>query len=340
MPDLLVPALSIRNFKSIHRLDLECRRVNVLIGAPDSGKSNLLEAVGLLSWLGAEHAKLQDFVRLDRITQLFFEQETAHSILIDTGHCRAEIGYDAAASRFHIRLAFPQEADGEAVEQPLDIDSRGSGLFPQLSGHLHAYGWYQFSGEVSFISRRPGRLMPPAGSNLPAILLTARQLRQEAAELIAESGLRLLIRQHENLTPLELQQERDGVIISYPYQSLSDTLRRMLFYQLAISSNKQAVLCFEEPEAFAFPPYLKHLAETIATDSDNQYFIATHSPYVLTSLIEKTPQAELNVVLARRAQDRSGSQFTPLDAAQIEYLLDTEHGAFFNLDNLPEAAQA
>ena len=44
--------LEIKNFKSIEHLDIECRRINVLIGEPNTGKSNILEALGLISYAG------------------------------------------------------------------------------------------------------------------------------------------------------------------------------------------------------------------------------------------------------------------------------------------------
>ena len=63
----------------------------------------------------------------------------------------------------------------------------------------------------------------------------------------------------------------------------------MVFYMAAIESNRNATLVFEEPEAHAFPYYIKHLAECIALDENkNQYFIATHNPYLLTAIWEKS----------------------------------------------------
>ena len=44
--------VEIKNFKSIKDLRLDCKRINVFIGKPNVGKSNILEALGLL---GAEH---------------------------------------------------------------------------------------------------------------------------------------------------------------------------------------------------------------------------------------------------------------------------------------------
>ena len=40
--------VDIKNFKSIKDLHLNCKRVNVFIGKPNVGKSNILEGLGLL----------------------------------------------------------------------------------------------------------------------------------------------------------------------------------------------------------------------------------------------------------------------------------------------------
>jgi AAA15 family ATPase/GTPase len=96
---------------------------------------------------------------------------------------------------------------------------------------------------------------------------------------------------HERV--FELQKHEEGVVTAYPYVMSSDTLQRMLFYHAAMTSNKNAILIFEEPEAHAFPCYTKHLGEAIALGDTNQYFIATHNPYLLSAVVEKAPKADV-----------------------------------------------
>ncbi len=48
----MIEHLAIERFKSILSLAIPCRKVNVFIGAPDTGKTNILEALYLLSRLG------------------------------------------------------------------------------------------------------------------------------------------------------------------------------------------------------------------------------------------------------------------------------------------------
>jgi len=46
---LVIEKLKIKTFRSIGDLEIDCRRVNVFIGEPNIGKSNILEVIGLLS---------------------------------------------------------------------------------------------------------------------------------------------------------------------------------------------------------------------------------------------------------------------------------------------------
>ena len=45
----MITKIAIESFKSLERVEVELGRVNVFIGANGSGKSNLLEAIGVLS---------------------------------------------------------------------------------------------------------------------------------------------------------------------------------------------------------------------------------------------------------------------------------------------------
>jgi AAA15 family ATPase/GTPase len=42
----MITKLSIANFKSIRQLDIDCKKVNLFIGEPNTGRSNILETLG------------------------------------------------------------------------------------------------------------------------------------------------------------------------------------------------------------------------------------------------------------------------------------------------------
>ena len=46
----MIKNLEIENFKSIKHLKLDCKRINLFIGEPNTGKSNILESFGILSF--------------------------------------------------------------------------------------------------------------------------------------------------------------------------------------------------------------------------------------------------------------------------------------------------
>jgi len=61
---VMIQKLQIRNFKSMKALDLKCSRINVFIGEPNTGKSNILETIGLLHLFAdryktSEHREVQ-----------------------------------------------------------------------------------------------------------------------------------------------------------------------------------------------------------------------------------------------------------------------------------------
>ena len=80
-----IKRLKISNFKSVKDLEFQCSRVNILIGPPNSGKSNILESLSLISWMqhvpggygkfDNEHAF--DWLRVKECPQLFHYYDTS-----------------------------------------------------------------------------------------------------------------------------------------------------------------------------------------------------------------------------------------------------------------------
>jgi AAA15 family ATPase/GTPase len=122
------------------------------------------------------------------------------------------------------------------------------------------------------------------------------------------------------------------LVFSYPYTLQSDTLQRIIFYTVAIASNKESVLVFEEPESNAFPYYTKYLGERIALDQTNQFFIATHNPYLLSAIIEKSRKEDVQVLITYFKNYET--RVKPLTANQLSELMEAD--PFFNLDRFVE----
>ena len=91
----MVDHLSIRNFKSIKNLGLDCRRINILIGEPGTGKSNILEALGMFSFASysVRGFKLREFIRFEKTINLFYDEDLSESISITASPLALDISF-------------------------------------------------------------------------------------------------------------------------------------------------------------------------------------------------------------------------------------------------------
>jgi predicted ATPase len=124
-----------------------------------------------------------------------------------------------------------------------------------------------------------------------------------------------------------------GLIVSLPYQTLSDTMRRMIFYTAAIRTSRDHIIILEEPEALSFPPYISQLAkEIIEAANQKQFFINTHSPYLLNTFIEQTPKDKLAVFVCSYSKEEKQTKARRLTQEELSEVLDYGVDLFFNLN--------
>ena len=102
-----------------------------------------------------------------------------------------------------------------------------------------------------------------------------------------------------------------------------------MFYITAIESNKNSVIIFEEPEVHSFPPYVKAMAHRIVDSEENQFFISTHSPYLLQTLIRELDESQLSVFITYyKDYQTCVRQLTPEELQEAE---DLSIDLFYNL---------
>jgi predicted ATPase len=119
------------------------------------------------------------------------------------------------------------------------------------------------------------------------LIVNSSDVKKEFSELLKPYDLNLIIDVSTNDVKIS-PKIKDGVIHTIPISLIADTLIRLVFFKTAILTNKDSILLFEEPESHMFPPYIAKLTSDIIFDeNNNQYFIATHSPYVLNEFIEE-----------------------------------------------------
>ncbi len=297
---------------------MECKRVNVLIGEPNTGKTNILEAVSLFSKDIAERFK--DTLRFSIVSDLFFDFDISKHIEVRVNDQKGIFLFNPQRSEFEFKMYENENGLGG-----FSLDVNGGWKSHSDMGSGHSIFSYKYHPVEIFKNNNLSNLNSPNGDNIPALLYSNPGLKRIVSEFYKEMGYRLNINPVEN--KVMLTKEVNDELYNYPYALLSETLKRIVFIMLAIESNKNATLLLDEPEANTFPFYTKYIAERIALDS-NQYFITTHNPYLLSSIIEKTSLNDLSVSITY--MDNFETKIHSLPPAQIEELYDTD--IFFNMD--------
>jgi len=315
--------LEIKNFKSIKHLKQTCSRVNIFIGEPNTGKSNILEALGFLSYAQfSAYGNLDRFIRYTRTTNLFYDDFIDNPFTIQIGTLFTSIQFENGSFIGDTRNGEKIVCNFNGDYRMLQTTSPGTGRMqvPQVK-------YYKFTALGDFSRPESEYLLPPDGRNLLSLLLTKREIMAIVNNIFNKYGLRLVLKPHEN--KIEIIKEMEGVLISYPYLLISDTLQRVIFHLSAVLSNRDSVLIFEEPESHSFPYYTKYMAEIMALDNEhNQYFIATHNPYFLEPIIEKSPKEDISVFVTYFEDYQT--KVRPLNRDEIEDLMHVD--IFSNID--------
>jgi len=317
-----VRVFEIKNFKSVKQLRLDCRKVNLFIGEPNTGKSNILEAIGMLSHLG--HGHINRFLRFEIMTDLFYDRVLDEHIRISFDEKALEVNFEDGAFRGTYEI---QETE-TTRRTPIFRYGYGGGEAGRFED-FQVFKFYRFIKRLDFGNQKSDFLQPPDGDNLLAVIMTRKRLKRILNDLFGKFGYRPVFRPQEG--KIEVLKELEDVIFSLPYSLASETLQRLVFYLAAVYSNRESILTFEEPEAHAFPYYTKYLAERIALDeNNNQYFITTHNPYFLMSVLEKTPKEEVAIFVT--SLENYETKAKPLTEKQKEDILDLGLDVFFNIE--------
>jgi AAA15 family ATPase/GTPase len=355
--------LEINNFKSIKHLQMNCKRLNVFIGEPNVGKSNILEALALLGGHYSINKKhLSDLIRYEQVSNLFYDDDLRLVVQVKADDVSAVLRHqnnqidsteyfiggkwveDILAMQGNTLNTYGSKFDELAHSNSL-IDN---GIFPfygiiNKSGEFHLIGdsnidsssfrKYDYIKTNFSADKFHPYLKPPHGTNLFQIIMNNSDLKREIGTIFKQRGLEVAFSRNENTIELQKRDE-DNYVFKYPFSTTADTFQRLIFYLAVIETNKNSVLILEEPEVHSFPPYTTMLTERILDDVDNQYFIATHSPYLLGKLVEKADFSELNICITYFENHQTKVKI--LSEAELQDVVDYGTDLFFNLSKFIE----
>ncbi|MFP5041382.1 AAA family ATPase [Parasediminibacterium sp. JCM 36343] len=347
-----ITSIEIKNFKSIRHAEVkDCRRINVFIGYPNVGKSNILEALSGLVYEHSDYPNFKNLCRYNNNREIFFNGNTKENaeITLNDSYFLSYYYYDS--DRINIDLHDPRfkeiknEAKGskgivirEAVNTFLfSVDSTGGSprvrYYSENSGKGVVFNLKKYAFDKSMSNEnkiRTSSLSIPFGENISDIILDNKEFKNEVISLFKVYDLSVSF--DVGLNEIRVFKNLDEQnIFSLPLYLVADTLQRLIFYKAAIASNKDAVLLFEEPEAHMFPPYIAKFTTDILFDkNDNQYFIATHSPFVINEFIEELEPKELAVYVVD--YDKGETIIKRLTDEEIHEVSQYGIDLFFNLE--------
>lgn len=304
--------IGITNFRSIGSspvyIDLE-KKVSILIGANNSGKSNVIKA---LLWL-AEHGRNppKNIDQLDQHMQAGANQPGyAFEVVIEVD--------DQAGIKPGSRARFcAQVKDRRFTCEATPFDEMCWNVFSEVRSH-YTNNFYsgqpldevQKSEKVKLAENMVENLI----SHLPKMYLVPqfRQIREGEYSLDGAGIIGTLaswqrpgpgkqedkarFRQIQNLVrhllhapeiELDVDHEKKHIMVTrnglrLPLESYGTGIHELIILATALYSQENALFCIEEPEIHLHPRLQKELLNFLLTQTNNRYVLTTHSHALLT----------------------------------------------------------
>ena len=324
----LIDNITIRHFKSLDDVRITgCRRYNLFVGRPNVGKSNILEALSIfaLPYMGVNKSRLTDWLRCEEVPSLFFNGDVSRPVEVEA-FCND--GTSALTPAYSLSMeyrgadALSLKINEQGNETLYDIADARLSKAPEQQPAFKPYRYdrLRHSRGVS-----APFLFPLSGENLMNIVQRSERLREELLQILSRYGLGLTF----DTGTQELKFIKDlghGMSYIVPFVSIADTLKRLIYYKAAVYSNTGSLLMLEEPEAHAFPPYIVDMVYSIIDSPQNQYFITTHSPYVVNEFLENKADLALFVIDYREGR----TVVRPLSEEEIQQVYEYGIDMFFN----------
>ena len=319
-----IKSVSIRNFKSVTSVTLsDCRRINVLIGRPNVGKSNILEALSLFDvpyMVNSSNRSLKNLLRIENTADLFHNGVSSSPVEIyaDENSLNVSRGSNNGLS---VDITVKGMVSKYSFSPSLTLTTKKEPeIFPDILAYFFPRHFTTESSNLRY-------LLPPSGTNLMETVANISGLKSNLAELFHGYGLKMMF--DSGSQQIKAMKENGLDMFLIPFNSLADSLQRLIFYKAAIESNHNKAICFEEPEAHTFPPYISNVVNDIIASSDNQFFITTHSPYVISSLLES---ADDDLALFVVDMVENSTTVKRLTGKQLQEAYDNGIDMFYNLE--------
>lgn len=282
----------ISNFKSIKDLEINLSKVNLLIGPPSSGKSNILEALALYGYTYKvvetfKYRLYEDFpdnlfreiIRFKELDDVFYDPYKE----IRINDIEFSIKNDEKSGKNLICKIDDLEFDIYHFYQPNE-DHLGY-VLNKIENIVTPTRLYKYREIPKNFNEYPDYYLSEDFSNIRKF---SRYLKKDKMikNILEKLGIDIDL---NNLVIYDKKLKK-----FYSLNTLSDGIKRIIINYLAIYSNskfsekfeKDVIILLEEPETHIFPHYITDLAKMILyNDKIQSYVITTHNPYLIKDFI-------------------------------------------------------
>ncbi|NUN99758.1 MAG: AAA family ATPase [Saprospiraceae bacterium] len=330
-----IQKLTIENFKSIRHVSLEGERVNIFLGKPNAGKSNILEAISLLGagFMPFTANFMAGFLRYKSINHLFNDYNLEKRINVKADDVSAKLSLSPLGYNFSITGSKDIKKPMLAEPFQIEIDAIGNIFQSDVAfgsfSHVKKYNFQSFDKTSIDDLHLASFLIPPYGDNFYYVAQSNPELKAEIQRFLRPNGLEFLFDVEANR--MDIVRRDENTLLRFPMALVPDTFQRYIFHIAAILSNKDSVILFEEPETHSYAPYVYQLAQHIAQDErNNQYFLTTHNPYFLLPLLQEVQDVAVFSTWFENYQ----TKVRRLSEEEIRSILNEGIDVFLNLESV------
>ena len=193
--------IEINNFKSIKNLAIDCKRINLFIGKPGTGKSNILEALGFLSWIYHD-GDIRGYIRYKDFYNLFYDNITDNPISIKglLDEKTFALTVTPEANRFVMKLNAGTHQDHYASASINGVEQNFNSRSSELENFKYIkYYKYKDIPQGSFLNMNYPTLSTPNGDNMFIVVERNKKIREDMKIFFKDFGYRLNQDQEENI---------------------------------------------------------------------------------------------------------------------------------------------
>lgn len=365
-----IKELKIKNFKSIKDCNLQLKRVNIFVGKPNVGKSNFLEAITMLD---SFYDDLEGLVRVDKLSDLFYMKNTTKPIQIESDSKAIIVTNRSfnktSLEKFYVtKNKNTQELINELVSKNGYLDDKfnfefiqnsliyekisrklvgarnfGAGHSFNNSQHLRAeldenldeiitnIKNYKYVNDTRLQNGNGINLQLPFGENLLNIIESNSEINDEMGKIAKEYGY--IFYMDFDTNSYQFQKMIKNVGYKFDKLLLADTLKRYIFYFAAIKSNYDSIIVLEEPESHCYPKYIAKIGYEIMNSLSNQFFIATHSPYLIQEMMNDELKNDVAIHVCSFDLETSETKVRTLTENELKDISDYQVELFLSIED-------